>query len=171
MDDRIDALLADVEAAGTAADRHARRGEFGDELAAQAAERTLLERLRAAVGQAVQVTLPTGEISGTMDFLGRGIVVVTGAETSVIAIDRICGLRLATRMHRFEAGGLERLGMGSALRRLAAEHAEVSIEVSGSSGPLRGRCELVGADYVEIAGRIVPFAAISAVRARINPFG
>src|SRR5690625_1444943 len=102
MDDRIDALLADVEAAGTAADRHARRGEFGDELAAQAAERTLLERLRAAIGQAVQVTLPTGEISGTMDFLGRGIVVVTGAETSVIAIDRICGLRLAMRMRSEE---------------------------------------------------------------------
>src|SRR5699024_5388087 len=136
-----------------------------------AAERTLLERLRAAIGQAVQVTLPTGEISGTMNFLSRGIVVVTGAETSVIAIDRISGLRLATWMHRFDAEGLELLGMGSALRRLAAKHAEVSIDVSGSSGPLRGRCELVGADYVEIAGRIVPFAAISAVRARINPFG
>src|SRR5690625_8006508 len=121
MDGRIDALLADVEAAGTAADRHARRGEFGDELAAQAAERTLLERLRAAVGQAVQVTLPTGEISGTMDFLGRGIVVVTGAETSVIAIDRICGLRMATRMHRFQAGGPGGTGVGSGQRRRAVE--------------------------------------------------
>src|SRR5699024_12465051 len=118
-----------------------------------------------------QCAVPPRGSRGTVDLPAVGIGVVAGAETSVIAMDRMCGLRLATRMHRFEAGGLARLGMGSALRRLAAEHAEVSIDVSGSSGPLRGRCELVGADYVEIAGRIVPFAAISAVRARINPFG
>ena len=171
MDDRIDALLADVEAAGTAAELHARRGELGDEVAAQAAERTLLERLRGAVGQAVQVALPAGEVVGTAEFLGRDIFVVTGMETSVIAIGSICGLRSASRRQRMEVGGLERLGMGSALRRLSAEHAEVSIDVSGRPGPVRGRCELVGADYVEIAGRIIPFAAISAVHARVNPFG
>lgn len=171
MDDRIDALLADVEAAETAAERHARRGEFGDEVVAQAAERTLLERIRGALGQVVQVVLPGREIAGTADFLGRDILVVDGAEASVIAINWIRGLRADSRVHRIEAGGLERLGLGSALRRWAAMHEEVAIDVADRPGPTRGRCTFVGADYVEIAGRIVPFAAITAVHARTNPFG
>lgn len=171
MDDRIDALLADVEAAETAAERHARRGELGDEVAAQAAELTLRERLRGALGQVVYVVLPEREVSGTASFLGRDVFVVDGVETSVIAIDWIRGLRSESRIHRLEAGGLERLGLGSALRRWAATHAEVSIDVADRSGPVRGRTALVGADYVEIAGRIIPFAAITAVHAQFNPFG
>jgi hypothetical protein len=170
MDDRIDALLADVEAAETAAELHARRGELGDETAAQASERTLRERLRGMLGQTVQVVLPMREVVGIAVFLGDGIFVITGAEAYVISIRAIRGLRTTSRTHSFEAGSLERLGMGSALRRLAAEHEEVSIDVADRPGPIRGRCTLVGADYVELAGRIVPFAAISAVHARVNPF-
>ncbi|MGC2940323.1 MULTISPECIES: hypothetical protein [unclassified Brevibacterium] len=170
MDDRIDALLADIEAADSAARVHARRGEYGDEVAGQAAERTLLERLRGAVGSTVRVTMSDREVNGAVRFLGRDIVVVAGAEVSAVAISAVRGLRLTTKVHRFEVGGLERLGMGSALRRWSAAHEEVSIDVADRSGGIRGRCELVGADYVEIAGRIVPFAAISAVHARTNPF-
>ncbi|WP_181275626.1 hypothetical protein [Brevibacterium oceani] len=171
MDDRIDALLADIEAAEATAGRHARRGELGDEVAAQAAERTLVERLRGALGQRVKMVLPMREIVGTADFLGRGIIVVVGAEASVISIDSIRSMRTASRSHQFDAGPLERLGMGSALRRLAADHTEVSIDIVDGPGPVRGRCDLVGADYVEIAQRIIPFAAISAVHSRVNPFG
>ena len=81
------------------------------------------------------------------------------------------GFRLTTRMHRFDAGGLEGLGLGSALRRWSAAHEEVSIDVADRAGSIRGRCALVAYDYVEIADRIIPFAAISAVHARTNPFG
>ncbi|WP_166825716.1 hypothetical protein [Brevibacterium limosum] len=170
MDDRIDALLADIEAADSAAQAHARRGEFGDEVAGQAAERTLLERLRGAVGSTVQVTIPDRDVTGMVRFLGRDIVVVAGAEVSAIAIRAVRGLRLPSRVHRFEAGGLERLGMGSALRRWSAAHEEVTIDVADRFGGIRGRCDLVGADYVEIAGRIIPFAVISAIHARTDPF-
>ncbi|AZU00397.1 hypothetical protein [Brevibacterium linens] len=171
MDDRIDALLADIEAADSAAQAHARRGEFGDEVAGQAAERTLLERLRGSLGSTVQVTMSDRDITGAVCFLGRDIVVLAGAEVSAIAFSAVCGLRVTTRVHRFEAGGLERLGMGSALRRWSEAHEEVSIDVAGRSGGIRGRCSLVAADYVEISGRIIPFAAISAIHARTNPFG
>ncbi|WP_166971036.1 hypothetical protein [Brevibacterium atlanticum] len=171
MDDRIDALLADIEAADAVARQHARRGELGDEVAAQSAERTFVERLRGALGQTVKVVLPMREIVGVADFLGRDIIVVVGAEASVIAIDGIRSLRTTSRAHRFGAGPLERLGMGSALRRLAAEHAEVAVDIADRPGPVRGLCALVGADYVEIAGRIIPFTAISAVHSRVNPFG
>lgn len=170
MDDRIDALLADIEGADSAAQAHARRGEFGDEIAGQAAERTLLERLRGSLGSTVQVMLSDRDVTGTASFLGRDIIVLAGIEVSAIAISAIRGLRLTTRVHRFEAGGLERLGLGSALRRWSAAHEEVSIDTIDRSGGIRGRCALVAADYVEIAGRIIPFAAISAVHARTNPF-
>lgn len=171
MDDRIDALLADIEAAETVAGQHARRGELGDETAAQAAERTFVERLRGSLGQTVKVVLPMREVVGTAEFLGRDIVVVVGSEASVIAIASIRSLRSTSRAHRFEPGPLERLGMGSALRRLAAEHAEVSVDIADRPGHVRGCCALVGSDYVEIAQRIIPFAAISAVHSRVNPFG
>ena len=170
MDDRIDALLADIEGADSAAQAHARRGEFGDEIAGQAAERTLLERLRGSLGSTVQVMLSDRDVTGTASFLGRDIIVLAGIEVSAIAISAIRGLRLTTRVHRFEAGGLERLGLGSALRRWSAAHEEVSIDTIDRSGGIRGRCALVAADYVEIAGWIIPFAAISAVHARTNPF-
>ncbi|UVI37439.1 hypothetical protein [Brevibacterium spongiae] len=171
MDDRIDALLADVEAAEAAAGRHARRGELGDEVAAQASELTLRERLRGSLGHRVHVVLPGREVIGLACFLGRGIIVVDGPEFSVIATSWIRGLRSDSRAHRFEAGGLERLGLGSALRRWAAMHVEVSIDVADRPAPVRGLCALVGADYVEIAGRIIPFAAIVSAHARSNPFG
>lgn len=171
MDDRIDALLADIEAADDACERHARRGEFGDELASQASERTLSQRLRGALGRTVRVVLPKREVIGTVVFLGRDILVVTGAETTVIAIAAIRELRLPSRTHRFSAGGLERLGMGSALRRWAAVHAHVTIDVADRPGFVCGRCDMVGADYVDVAGRIVPFAAITAVQSDSNPFG
>jgi len=171
MDDRIDALLADIEAADAAAQAHVRRGEFGDEVSGQAAERTLLERMRGALGSTVQVTMPDRDITGTACFLGRNIIVLAGVEVSVIAIKAVRGFRLTTRVHRFDAGGLERLGLGSALRRWSAAYEEVSIDVADRAGNIRGRCALVASDYVEIAGRIIPFAAINAVHARTNPFG
>lgn len=171
MDDRIDALLADIEATDTAAQAHVRRGEFSEEVTGQAAERTLLERMRGALGSTVQATLPGRDVTGTVCFLGRDIIVLAGVEVSVIAIRAVRGFRLITRVHRFDAGGLERLGLGSALRRWSAAYEEVSIDVADSAGSIRGRCVLVASDYVEIAGRIIPFAAINAVHARTNPFG
>lgn len=171
MDDRIDALLADIEAADTAAQAHVRRGEFSEEVTGQAAERTLLERMRGALGSTVQATLPGRDVTGTVCFLGRDIIVLAGVEVSVIAIRAVRGFRLITRVHRFDAGGLERLGLGLALRRWSAAYEEVSIDVADSAGSIRGRCVLVASDYVEIAGRIIPFEAINAVHARTNPFG
>lgn len=170
MDERIDAFLADVEAAEFAAERHARRGEYGDELAAQAAERTLLERLRGSLGAVVRVTLPQREIAGTLRFLGRDIIVVVGIETSVAAMSGIQMVKVESRAHHFEPGGLERLGMASALRRWQAMRAEISVDVRDRPGPVRGCCSFVGADYVEIAGRIIPFAAVTAAHGQFNPF-
>ena len=170
MDDRIDALLADVEAMHASREIHARRGEFGDELAVHAAQRTLLERMRGTLGQPVQVVVADREISGTAVFLGDGIFVIAGVETVVVAIGSIREIRTRSRRHRYEPGALERLGMASALRRLAADHEEISLELAGDGGTIRGRSDMVAADYVEISGRIIPHRAIVLVRARTNPF-
>lgn len=170
MDDRIDALLSDIEAADMAAQTHARWGELGDEVATHAAERTMLERLRGTLGQRVRLATTAREIEGTAVFLGRGIFVVTGAEVAIVSISHIIGLRVPSRRHRFDLGPLERLGMSSALRRLAAEYEEIAIEIAGQEGAIRGRSELVSSDYVEISGRVIPFSAIAVVHARIDPF-
>lgn len=170
MDDRIDALLADVEAMHTSREAHARRGELGDEVAAHAAQRTLLERMRGAIGEPVQVVVGAREISGRAVFLGDGIFAITGVETSIVAIGSIREIRTRSRRHRYESGPLERLGMASALRRLAAVHEEVSLELAGEGGTIRGRSDMVAADYVEISGRIIPHGSIALVQARVNPF-
>lgn len=171
MDDRIDALLSDVEAMHSSRQAHARRGELGDEVAAHAAQRTFIERLRGATGQPMQVEVAGREVSGTADFLGNGIVVIAGIETSVVSIDWIREMRTRSRVHRYDSDPLERLGMGSALRRLAASHEEISLELAGGGGVVRGRSDMVANDYVEISARIIPFRAIALVQARINPFG
>ena len=170
MDDRIDALLADVEAMHTSQETHARRGELGDEVAAHAAQRTLIERLRGAIGQPVQVVAGAREISGTAAFLGAGIFVVSGIETAIIATGCIREIRTRSRGHKYASGPLERLGIGSALRRLAAGHEEISLELASAGGVIRGRSDMVAADYVEISGRIIAHSAIAIVQARVNPF-
>lgn len=170
MDDRIDALLSDVEAMHTSREAHARRGELSDEVAAHAAQRTLIERMRGAIGQPVQVVVAAREISGTAVFLGSGIYVIAGIDATVVAIERIREIRTRSRRHRYESSPLERLGMGSALRRLAAVHEEVSLELAGEGGTIRGRCDMVASDYVEISGRLIPHRAIALVQARVNPF-
>lgn len=170
MDDRIDALLADVEAMHSSQEAHARRGELSDEVAAHAAQRTLIERMRGAIGQPVQVAVAAREVSGTAVFLGDGIFVIAGIEVSLVAIDSIREIRTRSRRHRYEAGPMERLGMASALRRLAADHEEISLELAGGGGTVRGRSDLVAADYIEISGRIIPHRSIALVQARVNPF-
>ncbi len=170
MDDRIDALLSDLEAMHSTREVHARRGELAEELAAQAAERTLAERLRATLGRPVQLRAAGREISGTACFLGAGILVVTGTETVVVALDSIVELRASIRRHHQVPDGLERLGLGSALRRLSAAREELTVVLSGDRGTIRGHAEMVAADYLETAGRIIPFGSIALVSARINPF-
>lgn len=170
MDDRIEALLSDVEAMHASREAHARRGELSDEVAVLAAQRTLLERMRGAIGQPVQVVVAAREISGTAVFLGDGIFVIAGIEATIVTIDWIREIRTRSRRHRYETGPLERLGMASALRRLASDHEEISLELAGEGGVIRGRSDMVASDYIEISGRIIPHRSIALVQARVNPF-
>ncbi|SMX78368.1 hypothetical protein [Brevibacterium antiquum] len=170
MDDRIEALLSDVEAMHASREAHARRGELSDEVAVHAAQRTLLERMRGAIGQPVQVVVAAREISGTAVFLGDGIFVIAGIEATIVTIDWIREIRTRSRRHRYETGPLERLGMASALRRLASDHEEISLELAGEGGAIRGRSDMVASDYIEISGRIIPHRSIALVQARVNPF-
>lgn len=130
----------------------------------------MLERLRGTLGGPVRVWADSREITGTAAFLGAGILVISAAETSIVAVEHIGELRTHARQHRFEADPLERLGLGSALRRLAAEYEEITVTIAGRSSVIRGRSTLVAADYVEISGRVIPFSAIVMVQARVNPF-
>ncbi|WP_350271069.1 hypothetical protein AAFP32_06125 [Brevibacterium sp. CBA3109] len=170
MDDRIEALLSDVEAMHASREAHARRGELSDEVAVHAAQRTLLERMRGAIGQPVQVVVAAREISGTAVFLGDGIFVIAGIEATIVTIGWIREIRTRSRRHRYETGPLERLGMASALRRLASDHEEISLELAGEGGAIRGRSDMVASDYIEISGRIIPHRSIALVQARVNPF-
>lgn len=170
MDERIDAYLDDLEAMHAWRSRHARHGEFNDEFVAQSAERTLIERLRGALGHTVRMTVDGREVAGTAVFLGAGICVLAAAEVTIVSLAGVIEMRVSTRRHRQGRTVLEGLGMSAALRRLAAAHEEIVVHLRGTDGTVRGHSELVAADYLEIAGRVIPLTRIAAIQARVNPF-
>lgn len=170
MDDRLDALFADLEATARSEAAHARRGELAEEATGLAAEHTLLQRLRGLIGARVHIRVAGRDITGTATFLGDNIIVIMGVEASIVAIDGISQLRTDSRLHLGEVGALEKLGFGSALRRLAADHEEVALDLRHGAGMIRGYCGLVAKDYVDVAGRVIPFSAIAVLTARVDPF-
>lgn len=170
MDERIDELLGDIEAMHGSQERHARRGEYAEEFAAQAAERTWSSRLRGTLGHRVRVVVGEREISGTTTFVGEGVIVIRGFGVAVVMTRAIAELWSDAHAHSETVSAVERLGLGSALRRWSALRAEVEVVRAGGASTIRGRISMVASDYVEIAGRAVPFVIICAVRAASDPF-
>jgi hypothetical protein len=108
-------------------------------------------------------------LDGVLSGVGAGWVLLdVGAVDWVVPLDAVLSLRgLADRGVPAEARPVTaRLGLASALRRVAEERAEVLLHrVDGSLD--RGVLTRVGADFVELLAReseVVPFAALAAVR-------
>lgn len=168
------ALFDDLEGQAQAAFEVDRDAELADRSRAEYAGVTLASRLMASLDTRVEITVRSvGRISGELARVGQGWCLVAGNNQ-----DWIVPLAAITLVHgasdrsvpEVAWSAVARLGLGSALRRLAdAEERCVVHLVDGSSH--EGQVSRVGADFVELAvatgGRLLaPYDGLVAVQSR-----
>jgi hypothetical protein len=173
-EERLLAMFDDLELQAEGLALAERDAEVAELARSEYAEVDLTARLHASVGGRLTVTLRgVGTVQG--DLLRVGADWFLLASTAQEWMVRVAALRAA----RGVAGGAiaaparpvtARLGIGSALRRVADAGGEVTVLGQDGSGT-SGRLRRVGADFVELAGsgpgattELVPFAAMAAVR-------
>jgi hypothetical protein len=180
---RWEDLFADLERQWEALAEGDRRVEIAERTRAELAQVGLAERLRGAEGRLVRVrTREAQEVEGEVCCVGADFLLLTTArQESVLpltAITAATGLGDASVsaevMGRVRAG----LGLGWALRRIAADRSPVSLVVAGGA-VLTGTVQRVGADFLEMAVHgpdetprarrsrgltLVPFGAIAVLR-------
>ena len=134
---------------------------------AEMAAVTLEDRLRGALGGQVTLhTLASAVISGVLEQVGAGFVVVEAARAQwVVPTARLAGVRMDSRA-REGSGVLARLGVGHALREIARDGQPVRVAVVGSDVSV-GHLVRVGKDHVDLAAPggvwTIPWGAIDYV--------
>lgn len=118
----------------------------------------LVDRLVAAVGAEVVVTTAAGTVRGPLTDAAPAWLLVGETlvpTTAVVAVEGLTG--------RAEQPGpvRRRLSLGYALRALARTPVAVTLTTGET---VHGDVGDVGADFIEVGSRAVPYAAIAAVR-------
>lgn len=168
-------LLDDLEARAGAAFALEREAELADRRRAEYQHVTLAARLMAAVGRelALEVTGP-GLVAGTLARVANGWLLLRGGgQDWIVRLPAVTAVHGAGERALPEVAwpAVARLGLGSALRRLA-EAGERCVLHGIDGGRHEGVPARVGADFVEIvvegSGRrtLVAFAALAAVQSR-----
>jgi hypothetical protein len=168
--DRLWDVLDDLEQQAEGLALAARDAEVAEQSRAEYARVDLPARLHGSLGRRLSLGVRgVATLDGVLSGVGAGWVLVeVGAAEWVVPLDGIVSLRgLAERGVPLEARPVTaRLGLASALRRVAEERDEVLLHrVDGSLD--RGVLTRVGADFVELRARdteVVPFSALAAVR-------
>ncbi len=172
-EDRLLALLDDLEQQAEGLALAARDSEVAELSRAEYAQVDLAGRLHASVGRAVSFTLlGAGPLSGVLVRVGKDWCLVrAGAQEWVLALPAVTRARgLSSRAVAESVRPLgARLGLGSALRGVAEQDAPVVVRTrDGAACP--GRLGRVGADFVEVRppsddaeALVLPFAALAAV--------
>ena len=172
-DEQLFALFDDLEGQATALYGAEREAELADRSRSEYAAVTLASRLMASVGLPVTLDLAGAtRAEGELRRVGGGWLLLSGGHAEwVVPMDAVTGVAGASERSVPEVAWspLARLGLGSALRRLADAGEDVVLH--GRDGGLwRVRLHRVGQDFVEVdqadgAGRrLVPFVAVAAVR-------
>lgn len=174
-EDDLFRLFDDLEGQASAAFAREREAELADRRRAEYQEVTLAARLMASVGREVGLEVAgVGALTGVLERVATGWLVLRGPvqdwvvrQPAVTAV-RGAGDRAVPAVAWPVAA---RLGLGSALRRLAdAEERCVFLGIHG--GRQEGVPRRVGSDFVEVAvGEptrlvLVPFATLAAVQSR-----
>jgi hypothetical protein len=173
-EEELFALLDDLEQQAEALYDAERDADLADRSRAAYRQVTLASRLMASVGAPVRLDVTgVGAVDGTLDRVSDGWCVVTGAAQDWVvrleAVRTVTGAS-ARSVPEMAWSPVARLGVGSALRRLADAGERCVLHlVDGSSHDAVLR--RVGADFVEAAvgeGRtvLVAFAALAAVQSR-----
>jgi hypothetical protein len=181
---RWNELFEDLEAQLDEADARELAGEVADRTRREIARLTIVDRLRAALGVDLTLTLVDGRrLRGDVSSVGPDWVLLGGDRlpevlVSLAAVATVTGMP-GQAVDPAGVGEVEkRAGLAFALRRLARDRAPVQVAVAGGA-VLTGTIDRVGADYVEMAehalddprrrelvqaARLVPLAALMFVR-------
>ena len=172
-DEQLFALFDDLEGQATALYDAEREAELADRSRSEYATVTLASRLMASVGSPVSLDVAGGtRVEGELRRVGAGWVLLSGDTSEwVVPIDAVTGVLGASERSVPEVAWspLARLGLGSALRRLA--DAAEPVVLHGRDGRLwRVRLHRVGQDFVEVVPadgtrqRLVPYATVAALQ-------
>lgn len=174
-DDELFALFDDLEAQAAAGYAAEREAELADRSRAEYQQVTLAARLMASVGRDVVVDVRgVGSVTGVLERVAAGWLLVAGpAQDWVVRSDAVSAVVGASERALPEVAwpAAARLGLGSALRRIADSGERCVVhQVDGSRQ--EGVVRRVGADFVELvtggAGRVVlvAYAGLAAVQSR-----
>lgn len=174
-DDDLFGLLDDLESQAEAAYDRERDAELADRGRAEYAAVTLGSRLMASVGREITLAVVgVGVVAGRLARVSDGwcLVAALGRDW-VVPWSAITALGGASDRSAPELAWspVARLGLGSALRRLA-ESGQPCVVHLVDEGHHEARVLRVGHDFVELAvgeagtGLVVPFGALAAVSSR-----
>ena len=148
---RWDALFADMELQLVAADSDARAQEVADITRAERAAVLLADRLRAAEGTTVGITLASGHrLEGTvLDAAAAWVLLARGGGEHLISLTAVAAVSGLGPGSAGPTGlALRRLGLGHALRAVARDRSLVRVTTFGAT--VQGRIDAVGADHVDV---------------------
>lgn len=185
---RWERLFADLETELAAAEAAERDTEVAERTRTEVAKLRLVDRLRAADGVEVGVTLVGGgDWRGAVADIGPDWVLLSGDRrgdvlVSLDAVRSVTGLPPWSAVPGGEGRVAERFRIGAVLRGVARDRAAVRV-VLRDGDAFHGTVDRVGADYLELAEhapgeprraaavrriRLVPFPALAAV---VTPHG
>jgi hypothetical protein len=153
---RWERLFADLDASAEEADRAELDAELVDRARGELGRIRLVDRLRAAIGHPVAVTLTGGmTLNGLLREVGPDWLLtseVAGRE-ALVSLPAVCtfnGLGALSAVPQSEGRVTAKLDLRYALRRLARDRAAVATTLTDGS-VLFGTCDRVGADFFELA--------------------
>ena len=174
LDPRLTALFDDLEQQAAGLELTERDRGVAEQQRAEYATVDLVGRLHGSVGTDLAlVVAPVGLLYGRLRRVGSGwLLLEAGRLDWLVRTASVSSVRdLSDRAVPTEARSVTaRLGLGSALRQLAASGRVTVVELVDRRS-LHGRLRRVGADFVEVlvtgdppALEVVPFSALAAVR-------
>lgn len=173
-EDELFALFDDLEQQAEAMYDAERAPELIDRSRAEYQQVTLASRLMASLGAEVTLEVTgVGALDGTLERLGSGWCLLSGiGQDWVVTLGALVAVRGASDRSVPEVAWspVTRLGLGSALRRLAEAGERCVVHLRDGTGH-DGTVVRVGQDFAELLegeGRLVlvSFAALAAVQSR-----
>jgi hypothetical protein len=152
---RWEDLFADLEREWEGLAESERQAQIAERTRAEFAGVRFVDRLRGSEGRQVHLVTRLGEpIDGELTGVGADFLLLTSARHECVlplaAVGSASGLGHASLSEQAAGTVRARLGLGSVLRRVAADRSMVTL-VGGDGRPRSGTLQRVGADFVELA--------------------
>lgn len=179
---RWEDLFADLEQQWDALAEGDRQAEIAERTRAEFAQVDLADRLRGSEGRPVRLRTRAGqELAGDLSRVGADFVLLSLPRQECVlpfsALTTVQGLGPESVSAEVAGPVRTRLGLGSVLRRIAADRSPVTLVTS--AGMLSGTVQRVGSDFLELAEHapddgvratharrpsLVPFSAVDVIR-------